>query len=172
LQEAYPAVRLSAEANVALTFVSEAACQVVESRMDDLCRSRPLSALCQYDARGTSGPELPLAVETHPDAVRDENVRLYREGARLHVDGEVDGGSAALVEAYLEQVCRLERSVWLTIDLSRLTFPDVEGCRALIVGTRRLRDDGANLFLERARPHVLRPMTLLGVERQNHVFLG
>lgn len=171
LEEGYPAVRLSAEATVALAFVGEAAHEVIERRMDELCRSRPVSAMCQYDARRSPAPAPPRALETHPDAVRDENVRLYREGGRVHVDGEVDVSSAALVEAYLEQVCRLEEPDSLTVDLSRLTFLDVEGCRALVVGTGWLRDAGGTLFLERARPHVLRTMTLLGVERQNHVFL-
>lgn len=171
LQDGYPGVRLSAEANVALALVSEGAYQVFERRMDELCRSRPVSAMCQYDGRRAPADRLPGALETHPDAVRDENVRLHREGGRLHVDGEVDASSAALVEAYVERVCRRERSDSLTVDLSQLTFLDVEGCRALVVGTGRLRDAGGTLFLERARPHVLRTMTLLGVERQNHVFL-
>jgi hypothetical protein len=48
---------------------------------------------------------------------------------------------------------------------------DVEGCRALIVGTKAFREAGGTVFLEDVQPHVRRTLTLLGVERRDRVFL-
>jgi hypothetical protein len=47
--EGFARVRMSAEARAALTFVPEPAHAAFEAAMDELCRTRPVSAMCQGD---------------------------------------------------------------------------------------------------------------------------
>ena len=171
LDEGFCGVRLSAEASAARSHLSEDRHHAFEQAMDGLCATMPVSAMCQYDARRTLGPRLSSAVDTHPGAARDDNMRLYRGAGRLHLTGEIDVGSARLLDLALRRACDLEQSPAVSIDLSGLTFIDVEGCRALLLGTNAFRSEGGTLFLEDAQPHVRRTMTLLGVERQDRVFL-
>ncbi len=171
LDEGFPGVRLSSAAGAARSYLSEDRHHAFEQAMNGLCASMPVSAMCQYDARRTVGPRLSSAVDSHPGAARDDNMRLYRSAGQLYLTGEIDVGSARLLDLALRRACGLEQSPAVSIDLSGLTFVDVEGCRALLLGTNAFRSAGGTLFLEDAQPHVRRTMTLLGVERQDRVFL-
>jgi anti-anti-sigma factor len=169
LDEGFPGVRLSAQANAALSFLSRSRHEQVESVMNGLCTSLPASAMCQYAARRTVGDSLASAVEHHPEGVRDDHARLRRRGDRLHLAGDLDVTSAELVRLGLERAARDQTESCLTIDLSELGFIDVEGCRALVLGTDTFRTAGGTVFLQDAQPRVRRAMTLLGVERQDRV---
>jgi MEDS: MEthanogen/methylotroph, DcmR Sensory domain len=65
LAEGYRGVRLSGEASAALTIVPEHAYASLERSMDQLCRTYPVSTLCQYDRTTTAGAQLDQATATH-----------------------------------------------------------------------------------------------------------
>ena len=171
LDEGFPAVRLSATADAALSYLSPDQYHVIEQAMDQLCASLPVSALCQYAAQSTTETMLASTVETHPSAVDDPNLRYRRLDNRISLAGEMDASSVALVELELAKVSPPVDGDALTLDLSALRFIGVAGCRALLLGTEALRTDGVTVFLEDAQPHVRNTMELLGVGRMSRVFL-
>lgn len=171
LDAGFPGVRLSAKGAAGLPHVSRSDHQRAEREMDVLCARLPVSAMCQYDARLTVGDHRSSAVEVHSGAVHDGRMRLYREGDRLHLAGEVDLSSAELLGAALRRACAAEGGDSVTLDLSGLEFVGVAGWRALLLGTQPFRDAGGTVFLEAPRPHVRRMMAILQVGGQDHVFL-
>lgn len=170
LDEGYPAVRVSAEASAALSLISESRFLELEHQMEDLCRTLPVSAMCQYDTSVITGRRLADAVASHPGTVWDHQLRLRQVSGRILVDGEVDIADSELLSAALERMA-LDHDSSLTIDLGGLDFIGVEGCRALLLGTERFREAGGHVFLEAAKAHVTRTLLLVGLHRQPHVCL-
>jgi anti-anti-sigma regulatory factor len=137
--------------------------------MDGLCATLPVSAMCQYDATGTTSARLAAVIERHPDAVDYAGLQLRRRGQVMAVAGEVDHASAPMVTESLRRVCSLleEWSV-LTIDTSRWSFVDVAGCRAVAAGTDAFRR-GGGVRLSGLRPHMRKVLTLAAVPRLDGV---
>lgn len=171
LEEGYPAVRLSTEVQVALSLLTEARYREFETDTEELCTSRPVSALCQYDAAGAGLDRLVGAISSHPRLVQHDELRLHQVRDHVALDGEASLTTAPMLELALERACAESRSGSLTVDLSRLGFLDVAGCRAMLVATAGFRDAGGHVFLERPQPHVRRTLRLLGVERLGQVFV-
>jgi ABC-type transporter Mla MlaB component len=126
--------------------------------------------VCQYDRRRFGDDVLaqvqcahPVAVETSPDAsavVRD-GLRVEEQArtgtTRLALTGDLDRAAAAYVAARLaEQGGESPR-----LDLARLDFIDVAGCRALVDAAGRL-GDGRRLRVEHAPATLRRILTLSG----------
>src|SRR5687768_1818426 len=65
LAEGYRGVRLSGEASAALTVVPEHVYASLERSMEQLCRTHPVSTLCQYDRTPTAGARLDQATASH-----------------------------------------------------------------------------------------------------------
>jgi anti-anti-sigma factor len=172
LAEGYPAVRLTARADAALRFLREEDHLALELLMDGLCATLPVSAMCQYDATGTTSARLAAVIERHPDAVDYAGLQLRRRGQVMAVAGEVDHASAPMVTESLRRVCSLleEWSV-LTIDTSRWSFVDVAGFRAVAAGTDAFRRGGGGVRLSGLRPHMRKVLTLAGVPRLDGVLL-
>lgn len=78
--EGFRQVRMSAEARAALTFVPKSAYAGFEATMDVLCRTRPVSAMYQYERRTTRGARLREAVTVHLVGVRQATLRTGPEG--------------------------------------------------------------------------------------------
>jgi anti-anti-sigma factor len=165
LAEGYPGVRLSAQADAALSTVGAENYQSVDDEMDRLCANLPVWALCQYDAAGNDGAMLAAVIDCHPDAVQDAQMRLRRRGDHVVVSGEVDLASAEVLRRVLDRICRLDGIAGLVLDLSTLTFIDVAGCRALAAGTDRLRRAGGTVTCQGAARHILTVMSLVGMDR-------
>lgn len=170
LDEGYPGVRLSAQANAALSNVGEDEYQAIDHLMDELCASLPVSALCQYDTHST-GTTLTTVIDSHPDAVQDARMRLRRLDDRVLVGGEVDLASAPVLTNALHRVCQLQDASEVVVDLSELTFVDVAGCRALVAGTDALRRDGGTVLYRGVNGHMRKVMTLLAMDRLPGVYL-
>jgi len=164
LDEGYPGVRLSAQSDAAVRGVGADDYRAIDHRMDELCASLPVSALCQYDAGGVNGAILTTVIDSHPDAVQDARMRLCRRADGTVVAGEVDVASAAVLERVLRRICR-EGSSELVLDVSGLTFVDVVGCRAMTVGTEAFRRHGGTVFCRGLNGHIRRVMCLLGMDR-------
>lgn len=165
LEEGYPGVRLAARANAALDYLTEQGYQARDRTLDELCVSLPVSAMCQYDPGRTIGQGLAIVIDSHPDALRDAQMRLRRRAEVVFLAGEVDVASAPALTLFLQRACQRAGAAKLVIDLAELTFLDVTGCRAVIAGTGPFRTGGGTLFLRGVSGHLLKVMTLLGMDR-------
>jgi anti-anti-sigma factor len=169
LEEGYPGVRLSAEADAGLDGVGAEQYQLIDGLMDELCASLPVFALCQYDAGAATATahaaRLASAVDSHLAAVQDGEMWLRRRGDQVVVGGEVDLVSADVLSHALRRVCQLERGSEMVIDLTELTFVDVAGCRALVAGTEPLRGAGGRVLFHGVDGQVDKVMALLGITR-------
>ena len=172
LDQGYPAVRLSAQADAALNYLREDEYLVIEHLMDDLCTTLPVSAMCQYDAARTTGAQLVNVIETHPDAVHSAQLRLRRRGDVVTVSGEVDVTSAMTMSESLCRICLLlEPGSTVTIDATEWTFVDAAGCQALTAGTDAFRREGGAVLLRGLRPHLRKVLTLVGLHKIDGVYL-
>jgi anti-anti-sigma factor len=171
LDEGYAAVRFSAEAGLARSHLSEDRYLTVERDIEELCTTRPVSAMCQYDAGRTRLDELVGAMGSHPRLVDHDELRLDQRPGRIVLEGEASLVSSDMLEVALECACAASRVGSLSVDLSGLDFIDVAACRALMLGSATLRESGGHLYLERPRPPVRRTLRLLGVERLDGVVL-
>jgi len=165
LAEGYAGVRFSAHANAALASVGERDYRAIDRLMDELCASQPVSALCQYDTTADTEPTLLTVVDSHPDAVRDQQMRLRRRGNGFVVAGEVDLGSAAVLARALQHSHQSDGSPNMVLDVSGLTFLDATGCRALVAGTDRVRRDGGTVVVQKAQGQIRKVMVLMGMDR-------
>jgi anti-anti-sigma factor len=171
LEEGYPAVRFSAHAHLARAHLSGERYLEVERGIEELCATRPVSALCQYDAGRTRLEELVHAMGSHPRLVDHDELRLHQHPGRVVLEGEASLVSSEMLEVALERACAVSRTGSMSVDLSGLDFIDVAACRALMLGSAAFRESGGYLHLERARPAVRRTLRLLGVERLGRVVL-
>jgi stage II sporulation protein AA (anti-sigma F factor antagonist) len=165
LDEGYPAVRLSARADAALSHESLDEYQAIDHLMDELCLSLPVTALCQLDAGGASPETLMSLIGSHSGVVEDAQMRLRRRAGQVVISGEVDFSSAAVLTEALRSVCRMEDPSRMVVDLSELTFIDVSACRGLEVGTEEFRRAGGRVTFSGAGGHLRKVMHLLGMHR-------
>ncbi len=163
--DGYPAVRLAARADAALSHERLEDYQAVDHLIDELCTSLPVSALCQLDTASATSEILAALIGSHSGVVEDAQMRLRRRGGALALSGEVDFSSAELLIEALDCLCSLEPATTVVLDLSDLTFIDVSGCRALAVGTDRFRRAGGSVTLSGAAAHVARVLGLLAIDR-------
>jgi hypothetical protein len=110
LDGGFPAVRISGEAAAALTVFSPAVYQVIEQQMDRLCRTRPVSALCQYARPTTVGAALRTAIARHPRGVRELGFASTTSEAGLVVHGEVDLDNSDVLTAVVTAAADAARS--------------------------------------------------------------
>lgn len=162
LAEGFPAVRMSVGVLGALTILSPGHRLTVERRLEELVRSLPVSALCQYARDSCRGPALRDAVGVHVRGVREASFRTGESELGLVLRGEVDAGNADVLEAAVAAFTDVPPGV-LCLDLAELTFVDVAACRALAQGSRDLRAAGGRLLLVAPPPPVRRTLCLLGL---------
>jgi anti-anti-sigma factor len=164
LAEGFGRVRMSAEARAALTFLPERAYTGFEATMDELCRTRPVSAMCQYDRRTTTGARLRQAVAIHLVGVRQGRLRTSPDGQGIALTGQIDVANADTLAATLQAATNTAtRVVWL--DLEALEFLDAAACRALTVATRRFRERGGQVLLVAPQPAVEQTLRLLDLDQ-------
>ena len=155
-------MRMSVGALAAATVLSSGHYLTVERRMDELVRSLPVSALCQYARSVTTGPALRSAVGVHVAGVREAYFATRAGELGLVLRGEADAGNAEVLEAAVTAFTDVPPCV-LSLDLAELTFIDVAACRALALGSRHLRASGGRVLLVAPPPPVERTLCLLGL---------
>jgi len=172
LLEGYRAVRLSAESDAALSFLSADRYRQLEEAMEEICRSLPVSAMCQYDTRTTVGHRFLDAVTSHPQSVITGQMYLRRHPDGVELHGELDlASNEALLLTLRHATDHSAAAGSLRVSLRGLSFIDVAGCRALLLGTEPFREAGGQLRLESAQAQVGRVLRVLGVDRQRGVTL-
>lgn len=178
-----PGVRLVTSAEEALAYLGESGFRRVEQEMDDLCETRPVMLLCHLRSGTASGeplaPELGTFVDTHGSELRGPWITVHRTAGGVRLCGEVDWGSAGLVETVLARAGEgngaaghPSHEAGLVVDLSELDFLDVAGYRALLRGTEPWRGRGGTVLLTGAGGTVRRVLELVGLGADGDVRLG
>jgi anti-anti-sigma factor len=162
LAEGFPAVRMSVGALGAVTTLSPGHHLTVERRLEELVRSLPVSALCQYERSATRGPALRDAVDVHVPGIREACFSTGADERGLVLRGEVDASNAEVLEAAVTAFTDVPPCV-LSLDLAELTFVDVAACRALARGSCDFRARCGELLLVAPPPPVERTLRLLGL---------
>lgn len=163
LAEGFDGVRLTAEATAALSVQSDDTHLTVERDADQLCRTRPVSALCQYERRATVGARLCELVAVH-SGVRQSHLSVGEDPHGTVMAGQVDTANADIFGAALQAATSTTAQV-LWLDLGRVEFMDAAACGVLASVTRGFRDGGGCVLLVTPRPPVERALRLLELDQ-------
>jgi anti-anti-sigma factor len=166
LAEGFAGVRRSAEAAIALSFLSEGDYLAAEQAMDRHCRSGSVSVMCAYSRPAPTEHPLRDTLATHSEGVRAAGFSSWRGRNGVQLRGEVDLVTSDLLAAALDAaVTTMARPHELVLDLSELDFIDVAGSRMLLRATAQFRAAGGRLVLDRIQRPVARALRLLDVDR-------
>lgn len=167
LTEGYPTVSWSGEAQTAWGVMPPAQHADVECATDELCRSQPVSVLCQYPARLPQAT-LQTVCAVHGSGIREALLQTFPGPDGVALAGTVDASNERLLRSALAAAASRRGPGWLDVDLSRLEFLDVAGARALLTGTTGHRLRGGGVRLRGALGTVEHVLRLLGVDREEH----
>jgi len=170
LAEGYRAVRMSVEASAALSAVPRPRSVDYERTMDELCRTHPVSALCQYDRAETTGERLHQAAEGHVNGIRERQLSTSGSDRGLIIAGEIDMSNDELLMSAVRAATSLASGTF-RLDLSRVTFLGVGGSRALAHGSQQFRDRGGILVLVGLSPTLERILRVLRLDQLPHIEL-
>lgn len=171
LADGFPGVRLSAESSAARSVLTAAAYTEAERRMNDLCRSLPVSALCQYDEDATADDGLRPLVALHLGDVRTARLATGAADGAFAVAGEIDFSNEDVLAAALDTAAA-DAAGTFHVDLSGVTFLGAAGCRAMLQGTDGFRRRGGRVILAAARPSVGHLLQIVGIDRAPGVELA
>lgn len=164
LAEGYAGLRVAAEVTELVADPSGWEAHVRwESIADVYMATKPLSALCGYDATAVPEPLLGDLAAVHPAAhcaTSPVPFHLFSDSGALLLEGEVDGFSADALDRALGHALRADVS---ELALGELEFIDHRGLFALIAHTKRLAD-GGGLAVNAVPPSVERLCDLLELE--------
>lgn len=162
LAEGFGGVRFTAEATAALSMLSGEAYLMVEREADRLCRTRPVSALCQYE-RSATKTRLCELVALH-SSVRQSHLRVGADAHGTILTGQIDTANADMLAAALHAATNTAAQVvWL--DLGAVEFMDAAACGVLASVTRVFRDGGGYVLLVRPQQSVERALRLLELDQ-------
>src|SRR4051812_32451366 len=151
LAEGYQGMRTSGEASAALTGAPEDVYAGLARSLEQLCGTYPVSALCQYDRTTTARARLGQATATHAGRIRESQLHTAEADGGLVLAGEVDWSNELVllsaVQAATSTTATSATSGTFRVDLRRVTFLSVGGCRALAMGTQQFRDRGGSVLL-------------------------
>ena len=165
LRAGYPAVRLAGEARTSWQVMQLEDHADAERMADELCRSRPVSILCQYPSDAEASI-LEKACAMHGAGVRGAKLLTVPLPDGVAVAGEIDVSNVRIVRSAVAAACGAdpEGHPTVVVDLTRLSFIDVAGARALLTATAAHRDQGGVVWLRDAQPTVDRLLRQLGVD--------
>jgi anti-anti-sigma factor len=168
LAEGYRGVRTSGEATAARTGAPEEIYAGLAGSLEQLCRTYPVSALCQYDRATTSAGRLEQAVATH-GGLRESQLHTAQADGRLQLAGQVDASNEPVLLAAVQAATSTALGrFWL--DLRRVATLSVGGCRALVIGTQQFRERGGQVVLLVAPQAIVeRVLRLVGLDAVNNV---
>lgn len=165
LAEGYRGLRLSAQATSAVTVMPQAAHSDVERAFDRLCRTRPVSALCQYEQRDMPGDRLQDVAASHlSGGIRQRALSVAQHVGQLVLAGEIDVSNHDILMCALRAATE-QASQTLRLDVSRVEFIGAAGCRALDDGTFRFRRQGGRVLLIEPKPWVERILRVSRVDK-------
>jgi anti-anti-sigma factor len=163
LADGYSSIRVSGEVETALDVVTAGVHDDVEHAMDQLCRSAPVSALCQCPAE-LPADHLRTVFDAHAGGIRAGRMHVRVGVSEVRLAGEADVCSAQAMTWALCSALRGGCGATLRVDLSGLTFLDVAGFEAILSGTADFRRAGGCVLLRGAYGPVRRLLELVGVD--------
>lgn len=163
LASGYPDVRWSGEAVTAWGVMPPTVHADVEWATDELCRSMPVSVVCQYPAT-LPRAGLQTVCAMHGDGVRESQMQVFPTADGLALAGAVDASNERVLRAALLAAAPPGERDLLVVDVRRLDFLDVAGTRAFLTGTTPHRLEGGTVCLRGAHGTVDRILRLLGVD--------
>ena len=146
LTQGYRGVRTSGEASAAPTGSPEDVYPGLAGSLERAHRTHQVSALCQYDRAPMAGNQLDHAAARHAGGIRERQLQTARSDDGLIVAGEVDCSNEHLLLSAVQAATSTTESEF-SLDLRRVAFLDLSGCRALAIGTRQFREQGGRLML-------------------------
>lgn len=178
LRAGYPSVCVAGHAEACAQQMAAEAQQAAERSADALCRTRPVSVLCQYPA-DTDPDVLTGACALHGAGTRGERLQTVPLAGGVALIGEVDTANHRILRAVLAATCGSategsdgsRRRSPVSVDLRGLEFLDTGGARGLLTATAVHRGQGGVVRLHGARPSVDRLLRLLGVDRVQGIVL-
>lgn len=165
LAEGFPGVRISGVADSALDVVTAAGHRDVEWGVDRLCRTRPVSALCQYAYPATTAP-LRAALDTHPTGFRE--LSLAGSGIRSDIvlHGSVDRANVEVLSVLVGGAAQSAAAAGLDhlhVDLTDVGRLAATACAAVASASEPFRRAGGSLVLDGADPAVERVLRASGL---------
>jgi anti-anti-sigma factor len=177
LAEGFTRVRMTAEASAALGLLTESDYARIERTMDELCRTRPVSAMCQYERSVTSAARLREIVAVHLVGIRESGFRTRSAEDGIAVSGEVDISNADTFAAAVDAAVQAAGSpikdaatedattTIVRLDLGDVCFVDVAACRALVTSTQWFRHGGGRVLVVAPQPAVERTLRMLDIDQ-------
>jgi anti-anti-sigma factor len=162
--EGFPTMRMAVEANTALGMLGENGYAEFERTIDRLCRTRPVSALCQYDRELVTAERMPQVAGLHLAGILERQLCTSATQDSVRVVGEIDRTNEELLTCGL-RAATAEASESFEVDLRAVTFLGVAGYRALVAGTQAFRDRGGQVRLTVSGPGVELVLRLLDIDR-------
>ena len=139
LDQGYVGLRLADDVSAALSGQPEQESLLdYEQRLDRLCSTNRLSAMCFYDRR-RFGSGLSHCAQAH-QCLAGHSVRALAAPGRLTISGEMDFSNVGLVASTLEKAAPPVGD--LIVDLRGLSFIDVRGVEELVDLARRIAPVG------------------------------
>jgi anti-anti-sigma factor len=166
LAEGFPAVRISGAATSALAVVTAAGHRDIEWGVERLCRTRPVSALCQYAHPATAGPVLRAVLDMHPSGFRELSLAGSGTGSTLALHGRVDITNVDVLTCLVAAVADRTAAAGLGrlhVDLADVAHLSTAACRAVAQASEPFRSSGGSLLLVGADPAVDQVLRLCGL---------
>jgi anti-anti-sigma factor len=164
LAEGYRGLRIAAEASTALTFLTWPAYMAIEREIDEITRTHPLSAMCQYEQPSTVDDHLSDVVSSHLSGIR-EWLLSTGDGdsdGELILAGEIDVSNSELLTCALREATSRAPETF-RLDLARVDFLSAGACRAIAEGTRQFRDGSGTVLLAGSQPPIASVLRLSGL---------
>jgi anti-anti-sigma factor len=164
LAEGYRGLRIAAEASTALTFLTWPAYMAIEREIDEIARTHPLSAMCQYEQPSTVDGHLSDVVSSHVSGIREWLLSTGDgEGeGELILAGEIDVSNSELLTCALrEATSRVPET--FRLDLARVDFLSAGACRGIAEGTRQFREGSGTVLLVGFQPPIASVLRLSGL---------
>jgi len=175
LAEGYRGLRIAAEASTALTFLTWPAYMAIEREIDEITRTHPLSAMCQYEQPSTVDGHLSDVVSNHLSGIREWLLSTGDGDGELILAGEIDVSNAELLACALRAATsRAPASLapeTFRLNLGRVDFLSAGACRAIAEATRQFRDDSGIVLLVGSQPPIASVLRLSGLAGLNGINL-
>ncbi len=144
--EGYASARVACRTDVVGEQRHEEEYLALEARIARACHQLPVSVMCQYDARTTTGERLATAVSLHPDWVYESGLNVQRRGRHIAVMGNVDSWDGEVLARSLRRMVQeLPADSAVELDLTGVANLTAAASRALLEGTEAFREKGGRV---------------------------
>lgn len=167
LAEGYRGLRIAAEASTALTYLTWPAYMAIEREIDEITRTHPLSAMCQYEQASTVNDHLSDVVASHLTGIREWLFSTGDGDGELILAGEIDVSNeellACALRAATSRASASPAPETFRLNLARVDFLSAGACRTIAEGTRQFRDGSGTVLLVGSQPPIASVLRLSGL---------